>query len=387
MSKCIKIKVLLVLPDLSVGGMSMVVIDLCNNINNQLFNVSILLLSNNIEALKIKPLKNKNDIHIVNYTFLKNYNVFNYLKHIFIFKYFNKNNKIKFVSKVLEINPDIIHFNCNPTELILGHNLKRNYANRLLYTDHSVRISNKEYSAKATLALSLIYWYLYRPFQIIAVSKAVYDNIIKFKIKNKNKITLINNNIDTEYYTPITKSENKIIKVIYISRINSLKGHDVLINAWSLVNNCDMELHIIGPDELNGKMNDLVLSLGLEKNVFFKGTVSDIKEALKYADIAVFPSYKEGLPISLLEKMAVGLPIIVSDIPELTNIISNNENGLVFRKGDSNDLAKKIELLKLNKKLRIKLGEKARETVVMDYSNKNVINKIMNIYNSMYNKK
>ena len=110
------------------------------------------------------------------------------------------------------------------------------------------------------------------------------------------------------------------------------------------------------------------MNILLENSVVLLGKRNDIYEILNEADIAVFPSHNEGLPLSLLEKMAMELPIVASDTNELSSIIINNFNGLLFKCGNSDDLAKKLSIFLADEPLRKQLGKNARETVIKDFS-------------------
>ena len=129
---------------------------------------------------------------------------------------------------------------------------------------------------------------------------------------------------------------------------------------------------MVGPDELNGEMQRLAAKLVPDKSIVFTGPKNNITEILSTCDFAVFPSHKEGLPIALLEKMAMGLPVIVSSIPELTSVVKDNINGLVFECGNADDLAKKISLLLADSELREFLGHNARKTIAEKYGSENI---------------
>ena len=113
------------------------------------------------------------------------------------------------------------------------------------------------------------------------------------------------------------------------------------------------------------------------------GSRNEIKELLLAADIAVFPSLKEGLPLSLLEKMAMGLPVIVSDIDELTTVIEHEKNGLTYELGNDNDLTDKMSILLNNKEMRRELGGEARKKVEENYSLLSVVEKTKLFYKSL----
>lgn len=383
-----KIKILLVVPSLSIGGVSKSVIEICNLLDRNRIDIELLLLSKNTEMLSLKSFNYETPLYFLNYKNIESYSVLSYFKNYF-FPSDNKKMYEQFNELVLRLNPDIIHFHTLPLQLNLVKKIPNRFKNKLIYTDHSVRISEGEYSRKATLAMSFLYSILYKPFHVIAVSKVVYDSLTKFQINNQNKKSyIVENGLNFNEYIPLLKKNDKILQVVYVSRICSKKGFEEFIVAWSILKyKGPKKLLIVGPDELNGQIQKLAADLGLIDEITFTGAANNILELLQDSQIGVFPSHKEGLPIALLEKMSMALPIVVSDIPELTNIIIDGENGLIFKKGNAIDLAKKIDMLLFDTDLRTRLGNNARKTVIEKFSKNNEIQEITRIYHLIYNLK
>jgi glycosyltransferase involved in cell wall biosynthesis len=121
----------------------------------------------------------------------------------------------------------------------------------------------------------------------------------------------------------------------------------------------------------NNSLNNDVILLGFRR---------DVKNILPLLDIFCLVSYKEGLPISLIEAMAVGLPVIGADSVGIRDVISNGENGLLVNVDDVDDLKNKLVYLIENPKIRHILGKKAREEVINKYD----INKCVLEYEKVF---
>ncbi len=374
-----KIKILYVVDNLAVGGVTEVVKNTINKHDSK-YTVKLISLSDNISGWD-------NDLCIELIVFKSqvkyNYRLRDYFIETFISDkiYKDYNNVIDFIVKE---KPDIIHFHTLPRFLKIGLIVKKQIKVKLVYTDHLVRISPNDYNTIIRHILGFIYRKMYRQYNLIFVSKEVQDVAKKHKFISRNKkYTKIDNGIDLNKYKSKPKKNKEPIIFIYIARISPVKGHLDLINAWKKINSdIKRELWIVGPNEIGDSINKIKGSCETIKII---GTVKDIPNILRKVDVGVFPSYKEGLPLSLLEKMASGLPVIVSNINELTYVIENNVNGLVFKLGDIDDLTTKMGLLLNNFDLRLSLGNNAITTVKQRFSIEMVIEKMNKFYTEILN--
>jgi glycosyltransferase involved in cell wall biosynthesis len=365
-----KTKVIHLVPDLGVGGTQKVVLDICSSADLSKYDVSIYTLNKDIELLSTYKLSPAITIKTYTYKYSNDYSLFSYFKHFFFTKNV-KNNSERLTNDIIVEKPDILHLHIHPRELAIGIFIQQKTKCELVFTQHLLRLNPKSLSLTI---LGIIYRLVFRKYNIIAISKGTYDEILKHKLLGKNKkLTLIENKLNINLYQPKPKCKKEFTSVVYVARIDYPKGHEELILAWSKINlKYKKKLLLVGPDGLNNKIQELTKKIITDNSVIFMGTQHQIAEILDECDFAVFPSFQEGLPIALLEKMAMSLPVVVSDIPELTSIVKDNVNGIVFKCGDTDDLATKITILFENIELRTLLGDKARETIRNKYGSKNI---------------
>lgn len=149
---------------------------------------------------------------------------------------------------------------------------------------------------------------------ILCISKKDYDNARDIIKINEDKLKIITNKI-----YPIEnlkeKSKNTKIKLLTVARLTPPKRIDLLIKATE---NIDIELHIIGDGEQKKFLEDIK-----HKNVFFHGEINAFKDFSSY-DIFALISDSEGLPLSALEAMSSGMPLILSDVGGCSELISQN---------------------------------------------------------------
>ncbi|MCS6832825.1 MAG: glycosyltransferase family 4 protein [Flammeovirgaceae bacterium] len=358
------IKLTYVLADFGIGGVQRVVLDILQHIDLNKYDVSVVVLSKIDTLIKASPVSDKIKFYFLDYQFDNSYRLKDYLKASF-FKSHTRKRAEKVVQTLYEIQPDIIHFHTLPRELMIGILVKEKLPRvELVFTDHSVRISTYDYKKHIRIGLGLAYRNLYRHYHVIAVSKTVEDVAKKYGFIAKNKCyKRIENQIHLDKFLQISYEKKSLLTLVYVSRITPTKGQDELIIAFSKLHaSTPIQLYLVGPDELGGKLQRLAQELRLT-NVHFLGARNDVPEILSNCDIGVFPSHKEGMPVALLEKMACGLPVVASDIPEITDIVKHNENGLIFRCKDTDDLARKLTQLIEDAPLRKRLGEAARKTI------------------------
>jgi glycosyltransferase involved in cell wall biosynthesis len=354
-----------VVNNLVVGGVSKVLIELCNSLANEGYDIHLLILSNDLQMTRAFPIQENVQVHLFDYAFSRDYGLLTYLKNSFFLKgTYDKAQSV--LKKIRELELDILHFHTLPRQLGIGILARQEQPGlQLVFTDHVMRISPKDYKWHQEQLLAFAYRNLYREFHLIAVSKAVYEYILRYRLNSPVKeLQLLENSIQLSGYNPQAKehSSNKL-QFIYISRMSEEKGHFTLIKAWKQLKDREKyQLLLVGPDETDGKLKEFA---GDDSSIVFTGSVSNVKPYLQEASIAVFPSKREGLPLALLEMMAYKLAIIVSDIPELTSVIDNEKEGLHFPVNNVDALQQKMELLINSPELRTRLGMEARKKVEM----------------------
>ena len=200
----------------------------------------------------------------------------------------------------------------------------------------------------------------------VAISPYCAKTIEKLYGIQAESIPCIMNGVDTSEYivSPIRHDDTVFISV---GRLQPPKNHALLIKAFAKVvkKEANIKLIIVGEGELRSKLEKLIVQYGIENCVSMPGQCSNIQERLNKADVFVQSSDYEGLPISCLEAMACGLPIVSTKVGGVVDIIRNNQNGFLVDIGDDDGIAQKMIFLIRNKEIREKMGKKSREIVEM----------------------
>ena len=137
---------------------------------------------------------------------------------------------------------------------------------------------------------------------------------------------------------------------------------------------------IIGDGTERKKLENLIAKHNLKNNFILAGRIDQAAKLLPAFDIYVCSSVKEGLPYSILEAMAAGLPVVSTGVGGIAEMIEHKKTGLIVKPADARALAENIKFLINNKTLRAELGARAREKVKTDFSLEKMIEATKKIY-------
>lgn len=190
-----------------------------------------------------------------------------------------------------------------------------------------------------------------------------YDKLVVLteedKLNWKHSNIEVINNCKTLKSSKVSSLENKT--AIAVGRLDYQKGFDLLIEAWSLIKNKDWKLEIYGDGPEKEKLFFKIKKLGLENQIFLKGTTKNIEEKFLNSSIYILSSRHEGLPLVLLEAMEYGLPIVSFECPcGPKDILKNNSFGFLVKNGMVDELANKIQELMNSLELRKKFGKSGK---------------------------
>ena len=146
-------------------------------------------------------------------------------------------------------------------------------------------------------------------------------------------------------------------------RLDDQKGHAVLIRAVHLIKAHPLRCAILGEGPGRPALERLIRRHHLERQVWLLGQRDDVTSWLSALDLFVLPSLWEGLPNSLLEAMAMGLPVVASGVDGIAEIVENGKNGLLVPPKYPKALSRKILELIQDPAARARLGEAARKTI------------------------
>ena len=161
-----------------------------------------------------------------------------------------------------------------------------------------------------------------------------------------------------------------------VGRLAPKKNHATLIRAFAEVCRArnDVALVIIGDGPLKMELVQLADSLGLGEHVHFTGQRSDVPQLLRALDVFVFPSWREGLPFSLLEAMASSVTPLASDIPCVREVIDSSKIGYLVHPGNGSGWADAMIKLSTMPTTELKnMANASRERIEQRFSHSRMI--------------
>ena len=210
----------------------------------------------------------------------------------------------------------------------------------------------------------------------VATTKEIRDGFIQNGGIAPEKISILPHGIDTAKYPESNSARRRELKIthgvkpeqkilLFCARVVKDKGVDTLQDVWRILHKKfpDALLYVVG-----GGINELLdelrkLSVELGNSIKVIGEVDAPQEFYQMADVYIFPSRHEGLPTSLLEAMASGLPAVTSDIGGCEDVIQNDVNGYRVYSEDTAAFAEKVSLLFNDDERREIFGEQAAKLI------------------------
>jgi glycosyltransferase involved in cell wall biosynthesis len=298
--------------------------------------------------------------------------------------------------KLLKENFDVVHSHIpNHAHAILVAFASKLRGFKHIHTTHCPWTEG--YRSKFGIFMDVVSKYTYLPVlfklvdKVIAITPWEIEFLNKYGCESK-KIVVIPNGMDEIFYNEIKdndfrtrlKISNKDKLVLFFGRLSPTKGIDKLVNVAQEITKIRKDIYFVfrGPDE--GMKYVVEEATKNNENIILVKETRDKKEIAKTyqsANVYVLPSYREGLPLTLFEAMASGLPVIASPVNGVPYEMKEPENGFLVKYGDLNNLKKRIlQILdddKLRKKISLNNKIKAK-----NYSWDLIYKKTMDIYKS-----
>lgn len=234
--------------------------------------------------------------------------------------------------------------------------------------------------------------------EVMCVSNGIKEVLIEDKITNKEPVVIWNGSvrgIDTIKFNPDNFKDNSNLKqqynldendfiLTFVGRIVKDKGINELVEAVNVLHSkyANIKLLLIGRLENTGNpVSDITKKIIDESDfIIATGPQSNIASFLSITDLFVFPSYREGFGLSLMEAGAMGVPSLASNIPGCNEVVIDGETGILIPSHSSQAIIDSIEKLYNNRELLNKIKSNCRNSIIERYEQ----NKLWQYYKEYY---
>lgn len=197
------------------------------------------------------------------------------------------------------------------------------------------------------------------------------------------KNQLIDNGVDTEHFHPGLAAPGEFV-VGTVGRVQDVKNQAALVEAFvtlrKMLPGRKMRLVIVGDGPLRGKLEQQVRDAGIADDVWLPGARSDIADLMRTFSVFALSSIAEGTPVTLLEAMSCGLPVVSTAVGGIPALVQDNVTGQLVPAGDSTELAAALAVYANNPQLAAEHGAAGRERIEFHYS----VTAMVQAYTSLY---
>lgn len=235
--------------------------------------------------------------------------------------------------------------------------------------------------------------------QVIAVGEHVRQALIQFESFRPNRVGVIYNGIDHGPYSSDVEDrcnarnafrkqlglQDSAVIVMQVARLDPIKDHLLSIHAMSkLLHECeDIHLVIVGDGPERARIESEIIKMGVQTRVHLLGLRRDVPNLLKCSDIVLLTSLSEGIPLTLIEGMACGLPCVSTDVGGVREIVTANQSAIVCGDRSVDCVANALKTLALDGSLRNTMGNIGRRIARERFDEKKMLAEYENIFASL----
>jgi glycosyltransferase involved in cell wall biosynthesis len=209
------------------------------------------------------------------------------------------------------------------------------------------------------------------------------------KKQDWDKFKIVRCGINPEQFSYREPSKN-INKLVYVGRLSAEKGVPVLFDSLQLLKSKGyvFELTLLGDGDARQDLEASAKEYGISQQVHFAGFVDQktITDTLRSSDIFVLPSFAEGIPVALMEAMAMGVPVIATYVGGITELVIDKITGQMIYPSDKEGLANAIAYYIDNPDECKRISKNAREKVVAEFNIDDQVDKLATLLNKDYQK-
>jgi glycosyltransferase involved in cell wall biosynthesis len=230
---------------------------------------------------------------------------------------------------------------------------------------------------------------------VIAVSSDLKDSLRRKYLLNEHRVRMIPNGIDSDYYSPDQATRHRIRQelkfdeedfiTVFSGRLDPVKNFDLLLTVFEYCRLAEnrMKLLIVGEGPERSKVEQLCLQKNIQQSVVMVGEKLEVLPYLRAGDAFILTSVTEQMPLTILEAMSVGLPVIASDVGEIRHIIEDGKDGFLRNLGGGWEAFASALLSLKDSAQRQAMGQAARAKIVTAFQETTMVRRYQTIIDNL----
>ena len=231
--------------------------------------------------------------------------------------------------------------------------------------------------------------------RVVSVGNAVRQALVNNEGLAPERIQVIYNGIDLSVFENGTGLRDRVreelqissesLVLIQVARLDYLRDHATALRSMGQItrHRPDARLLLVGEGPEQAKIEHLIIQHGLEAHVRLLGLRRDVRRLLAAADICLLTSISEGIPLTVIEAMAAGLPVVATRVGGMGEVVEEGITGLLVPPGDAEGLAGNVLRLAGNPVMRTQLGQRGRTRAREVFSESQMHAGYLNLYQEM----
>ena len=294
--------------------------------------------------------------------------------------------------QVREFKPDVVHVFFGIPDGPIGWALKRIYGLPYLISLRGADVPSEEvkrFAKQYKILRPFIRWLWYDTDALVAVSNGLRDYALE--TTPDLPIQVISNAIELAEFTPPQHRDHQgPVRLLFAGRLSAAKSIDTLLETADCLNERginNFELHLVGDGERRSHLERLTVERGLTKQVRFLGWVDrdKIVDIYRRADLYVTATTWEGMPNSVLEGMACGLPVVATRASGLKELVREGGNGYLIDVNDTATFTDRLAELINNPYERQRMGKESRKIAEREFDWVHIAKQYVEIYEKLIN--
>jgi len=275
---------------------------------------------------------------------------------------------------------DIVHAHLFPTSLYIAVlNSVGIVRAPCVFTEHST--SNRR---RGVWWLRPVDRWIYSRFaRVVAISDGVRDALVAEHPELESKVTVVKNGIELRPEIPERLAGKERVRLVSAGRLKDVKNYSKALKSVAILSSDNIGYSILGDGPMRASLEAFAVELGVEGYVEFAGHVGDVKTRLEAADIFLMPSKWEGFGLAAVEAMNAGLPLVVSDVPGLREVVGQDGDcAFLVDPEKPEEIAAALRRLIEDPDLRARMGRRAFERS-LEFSEEAMVDAYVDVYRTV----